>query len=93
MIFVAKVKLAFGNDDDGENDKKKRNNHDILTENDTILTDHATDRHSRTMNSNKNYERALFTIHNITVLITLENDTLSWATITGESTTKSNIQN
>ncbi|CAF4683318.1 unnamed protein product, partial [Rotaria magnacalcarata] len=35
--------------------------------------------------SDKLYERALFTINSVTVEIILENDTLSWSTVTGET--------
>ncbi|CAF1086039.1 unnamed protein product [Rotaria sordida] len=81
-----KVKLAFGNDDDDDdnNHKEKQNNKEILEENHLILSNQIIDKNITDVNSDKCYERALFTIHNITVEVILENDTLSWSTVTGE---------
>ncbi|CAF3715851.1 unnamed protein product [Rotaria sp. Silwood1] len=79
----AKVKLAFGNDTDDDN-KEKQNHKEILEDNKPILSNQIIEKNINDINSDKCYERALFTVHNITVEVILENETLSWSTVTGE---------
>ncbi|CAF3109817.1 unnamed protein product [Rotaria sp. Silwood2] len=83
----AKVKLAFGNDDDDDNNniQEKQNHKEILEETNSILPNPTIDKNTNDVNSEKFCERVLFTVHNITVEIVLENETLSWSTVAGET--------
>lgn len=73
--------MAFGNED---NEQEKLDNKVASDENNSILRNQIINKNIGNQNSDKFYEQALFTINNVTVEITLENETLSWATVTGE---------
>ena len=86
IIDAGKVKIAFGNDDDDDEDNNGRQNgQETLEENNSPSLNQFVDKNNGTINSGSLYERAFFTIHNITVEVILENETLSWTHLIGES--------
>jgi hypothetical protein len=77
------VKTAFGGDDD--NDNQQQNNRELVEEHNPLFPNQFIDKTNGDGESDGSYERAFFTIHNLTVEVELENDTLSWTTVSGES--------
>jgi hypothetical protein len=82
LFEIVKVKLAFGDDDD---DHEPVNNQEILDENNPASPNSNTDKNNSDTHFDRSYQQDFFTIHNTTVEVILENDTLSWSTVTGES--------
>jgi hypothetical protein len=88
LFDIVNVKVAFGGEDDKD---EEQNNREILEENTPIITNQVADKNSGDVDSDKFYERAFFTINNTTVEVVLENDILSWTTVIGESMFRFNI--
>lgn len=82
MILLAKVKVAFGNDDDDENGNAPTP--EYLADQSSPFKIRQSDRSP----PESNYHQAFFTIHNTTVEVVLDNDLLSWTTVTNESHSK-----
>ncbi len=79
------MKVAFGDDQGNDEHDENQNHREILEEKTPVLTNQTIDKKNGDADSDKIYERGLFTIHNTTVEVILEKDILSWATVTGES--------
>jgi hypothetical protein len=88
LFDIVNVKVAFGGEDDKD---EEQNNREILEENTPIITNQVADKNSGDVDSDKSYERAFFTINHTTVEVVLENDILSWTTIIGESMFRFNM--
>ena len=80
---LVKVKEAFG--DENDDDNQQQNNRERLEENNLSFSNQYIDKTNDNVELDRSYERAFFTIHNTTVEVVLENDMLSWSTVTGES--------
>lgn len=82
--FLAKVRIAFGNEDENGGETTPEN----LVDQSSPFTIQQSDR----MPTDSTYHQAFFTIHNTTVEVVLDNDLLSWSTVNNESHSK-NSQN
>jgi hypothetical protein len=76
------VKVAFEGDD---SDNERPNNPEISKGNDSTIPNQNINRNNGDIDVDRCYERAFFSIHNATVEVILENNILSWSTVTGES--------
>lgn len=79
ILHLVNVRVAFGNDDESDRNE-------FIDEPSTPIT---LPYSTRTTNDNQSIDRSFqkefFTVHHATVEVILEDDTLSWATVTSES--------
>jgi hypothetical protein len=61
------------------------NNQEIFYENSSTLSNQIPDKNNGDIDLDRSCQQGFFTLHNTTVEVLLENDTLSWSTVTGES--------